>query len=121
MANQSQLSVLNGHKPQSVDLPIQLLKSTAAEPKNQQSEVSISRPEWSEATQELLDALPQVWTRGLLYFLLVFVAIILPWAMFSEVDETGTARGRLEPKGNTVKLDAPVAGTVAEINVKEGE
>jgi hemolysin D len=41
--------------------------------------------------------------------------------VFSEVDETGTARGRLEPQGKTVKLDAPVAGTVAEIKVKEGE
>jgi hemolysin D len=69
----------------------------------------------------LLDALPQVWTRGLLYFLLLFVTITLPWAMFSEVDETGTARGRLEPQGKTVKLDTPVAGTVAEIKVKEGE
>jgi HlyD family secretion protein len=57
----------------------------------------------------------------LLYFLLVFVGIALPWASFSKVDETGTARGRLEPKGKTIKLDAPVAETVAAVMVKEGE
>ncbi|MEA5581000.1 HlyD family efflux transporter periplasmic adaptor subunit [Nodularia harveyana UHCC-0300] len=77
--------------------------------------------DWSHVTKDLLDSLPQVWTRGLLYFLIVFVSIVLPWAMFSRVDETGVARGRLEPQGKTVRLDAPVAGTVAEINVKVGD
>jgi hemolysin D len=80
-----------------------------------------STDDWADATKDLLDSLPQVWTRGLLYFLVVFVSIILPWAMLSRVDETGTARGRLEPKGKTVRLDAAVAGTVAEIRVKEGD
>ncbi len=47
--------------------------------------------DWSFATKELLDALPQRWTRGLLYFLIVFVAIALPWGMLSQVDETGSA------------------------------
>lgn len=75
----------------------------------------------SYATQELLDALPRVWTRGLLYLLVAFAAVILPWAMLSKVDETGTARGRLEPKGATLRLDAPVAGTVAAVRVKEGQ
>jgi HlyD family secretion protein len=80
-----------------------------------------SSDDWSSATQELLDALPRVWTRGLLYFLVAFAGIVLPWAMLSKVDETGSARGRLEPKGKTIRLDAPVAGTVAAIQVKEGE
>ena len=77
--------------------------------------------DWSFATKDLLNALPRVWTRGLLYFLVTFAAIVLPWAAFSQVDETGNARGRLEPKGRTIKLDAPVAGTVVAVKVKEGE
>lgn len=77
--------------------------------------------DWSHSAQDLLDGLPRIWTRGLLYMLIGFAAIALPWAMLSKVDETGTARGRLEPKGKTFKLDAPVVGTVAEIKVKEGE
>ncbi|MBW4631131.1 MAG: HlyD family secretion protein [Iphinoe sp. HA4291-MV1] len=75
----------------------------------------------SDITQELLDSLPQVWTRGLLYFLLIFSSIALSWAMLFKVDETGTARGRLEPEGKTVKLDTLVAGTVTKVPVKEGE
>ncbi len=77
--------------------------------------------EWSSVTKELIDTLPRVWTRGLLYMLVIFAAIILPWGMLSKVDETGSARGRLEPEGRTFKLDAPVAGTVSTIKVKEGQ
>ncbi|WP_414512440.1 HlyD family efflux transporter periplasmic adaptor subunit [Nostoc sp. PCC 9305] len=80
-----------------------------------------SADDWADVTKDLLDSLPEVWTRGLLYFLVVFVSVILPWAMLSKVDETGTATGRLEPSGKTVKLDAAVAGTVDEIRVKEGD
>jgi HlyD family secretion protein len=76
---------------------------------------------WSASTKELLDTLPQVWTRGLLYLLVVFVAIALPWAMLSKVDVTSSARGRLEPKGKTIRLDAETAGVVDAIKVKEGQ
>jgi len=82
---------------------------------------AVDTVDWFYTTQELLDTLPRVWTRGLLYMLVTFAAIALPWAMLSKVDETGTARGRLEPKSKTVQLDAPVAGTVVGIQVKEGE
>ncbi|BAY09992.1 HlyD family efflux transporter periplasmic adaptor subunit [Calothrix sp. NIES-2098] len=80
-----------------------------------------AKDDWSEITKESLESLPQVWTRGLLYFLVIFISIVLPWAILARVDETGTARGRIEPQDRTIKLDAPVAGTVAEIRVKEGE
>jgi hemolysin D len=77
--------------------------------------------DWSDATQELIDTLPKTWTRGLLYFLVIFLAIALPWAMFYSVDETGTARGRLEPKNATQRLDAPASGTVVAVRAKEGD
>jgi hemolysin D len=90
------------------------------------SGIVLARPskiqsDWSSQTKELIDTLPRVWTRGLLYFLAIFTAIALPWAMFSQVDETGKATGRLEPSGKTFILDAPVAGTVANINVQTGD
>lgn len=85
------------------------------------SAIANTHDDWSNLTKELLDSLPQVWTRGLLYFLVIFVSIVLPWGILAKVDETGTARGRLEPRGKSFQLDAPVAGTVAEVKVKEGE
>ena len=77
--------------------------------------------DWSLATKDIIDSLPQVWTRGLLYLLAIFAGVILPWSMLAKVDETGEARGKLEPKGNTIDLDASVTGKIAVINVKEGE
>ncbi len=79
------------------------------------------REDWSGATKDLLDALPRVWTRGLLYFLIIGTGIIVPWSVVTKVDETGTARGRLEPKNQVIHLDAPVAGKIQAINVKEGD
>lgn len=77
--------------------------------------------EWSSVTEESINTMPRVWTRGLLYVLVIFTAIVLPWSMLSKVDEVGSAKGQLEPKDKTFELDAAVAGEVAEINVKEGE
>lgn len=76
--------------------------------------------DWSEYTKDLLDSLPQVWTRGILYFLIAFISISLPWAILFKVDETGSAKGKIEPKGKTFKLDSAVTGTVTEIPIKEG-
>jgi hemolysin D len=83
--------------------------------------IETNKPVWSDGTQEQLDSLPQVWTRGLFYFLVISAAIVLPWSVLSKVDETGVARGRLEPRGATMRLDAPTAGTVAAVRVKEGQ
>ncbi|KAB8333286.1 HlyD family efflux transporter periplasmic adaptor subunit [Scytonema tolypothrichoides VB-61278] len=86
-----------------------------------QTEATDGAQDWFFGTEELLDALPKVWTRSSLYLLVAFAVIILPWAMFSKVDETESARGRLEPKGATQKLDSPVGGSVTVVKVKEGD
>ncbi|NJR15987.1 MAG: HlyD family efflux transporter periplasmic adaptor subunit [Calothrix sp. CSU_2_0] len=88
---------------------------------NSSPEIHNLPPDWSEHTKDLLDSLPQVWTRGILYFLIAFISISLPWAMLFKVDETGSARGKIEPKGKTFKLDSAVAGTVTSIPIKEGD
>jgi HlyD family secretion protein len=76
---------------------------------------------WSSLTQELINTLPRVWTRGLFYLSILFIAVILPWSMLAKVDETGNAPGKIEPQGKALEVDAPVAGTVAELGVKEGQ
>lgn len=108
-------SELNSHK-------LEILSTEKEFPTSTNDEV-IQTDDWSYATKELLDTLPKTWTRGLLYFLIVFVGIVLPWSMLYKVDETGSARGRLELKGNTVKREADIQGSVAvvKVRVKEGD
>ena len=64
--------------------------------------------DWSSQTKELIHTLPRVSTRGLFYFLAIFAAIALPWAMLAQVDETDIDRGRLEPSGKTFIFNTPV-------------
>jgi HlyD family secretion protein len=72
-------------------------------------------------TQELLDSIPRVWTSGVLYVLIGFAVAVLPWSVLFKVDETGSARGRIEPQGATLKLDFQAGGKVEAVMVKEGE
>ncbi len=79
--------------------------------------------DWSDAAKELIDTMPLPWTRGLLYFLVAFLAVSIPWAFLYQMDEIGTARGRLEAKGNTIKREADIEGSVAvlKVYVKKGD
>jgi hemolysin D len=88
-----------------------------------QSSFNNNSDRWSYVIVNLVNELPKAWTRGLLYFLTVFIAIILPWAMLYKVEETGTARGKLELKGNTVKQESDLTEAVAvsAIHVREGD
>ncbi len=90
-------------------------------PKPQHGSTAEKEQEFFYGSQELLDALPRVWTRSLLYVAVGFAAIVLPWTTMSKIDETGSAKGRIEPKGATQKLDSPALGSVIAVNVKEGE
>jgi hemolysin D len=76
---------------------------------------------WSESTREGVENLPRVSLRALLYVLIGLTVIMIPWITFSKVDEIGTARGKLEPKGKIVRLDAPVTGAIMAIEVREGD
>ena len=82
---------------------------------------SVPEERWSGSTQELLNTLPRVWSRGLVYLLIGFIAVGLPWTILARIDETGTARGKIEPKGKTFQLDTAVSGQVAKVHVEEGQ
>jgi hemolysin D len=79
--------------------------------------------DWSNSAKELIDMMPLPWTRGLLYFLVIFLGISIPWSCLYRMDEIGIARGRLEAKGYTVKREADIEGSVAvlKVYVKKGD
>jgi hemolysin D len=79
--------------------------------------------DWSDSAKELIDMMPLPWTRGLLYSLVICLGIAIPWACLYRMDEIGTARGRLEAKGNTIKRESDLENSVAvvKVYVKKGE
>ncbi len=82
-----------------------------------------SLSDWSNSAKEVIDGVPLPWTRGLFYCLLAFMAVAIPWAIFFQMDEIGTARGRLELAGDTVRREAEIEGsvTVTKVLVKKGD
>jgi hemolysin D len=82
-----------------------------------------SKHDWSNSAKQLIDTMPRPWARGLLYFLVAFLAVTIPWACLYRMDEIGTARGRLEAKGNTIKRESDLEGSVAvlKVYVKKGD
>jgi hemolysin D len=79
--------------------------------------------DWSNSAKEIIDGVPLPWTRGLFYCLLAFMAVAIPWAIFFQMDEIGTARGRMELAGDTVRREADIEGsvTVTKVLVKKGD
>lgn len=77
--------------------------------------------DWAESTRETINTLPRVSLRAIFHLILILLAGVIPWAVFAKVDETGSATGRLEPKGRVVNLGTPINGKVMTIAVREGE
>ncbi len=82
-----------------------------------------SKHDWSNSAKQLIDTMPRPWARGSLYFLVAFLAVTIPWACLYRMDEIGTARGRLEAKGNTIKRESDLEGSVSvlKVHVKKGD
>ena len=109
-------------------MPELLNGRSIVEPKQPEVTIDSSPPavnfttyDWSDTAKSAINALPKVWTRGLLYFLVLFAGIVLPWGMFSQVDETGTGRGRIETKGTSSRLESTTSGAVTAVRVREGQ
>jgi HlyD family secretion protein len=77
--------------------------------------------DWTTVTQEFVSTTPKVWLRGLVYLLALSVALIVPWTFWAKVDEVVLAKGKLEPQGKLVQLDAAVEGTIAAVQIQEGQ
>lgn len=59
--------------------------------------------------------------RALLWLILALFSVALCWACIGEVDVVVSAPGRVVPSGYVKSVQAPEAGTVARLYVREGE
>ena len=109
---------------ESNSIAINPLSSSAMTPSPVEDLELLAEPslqEWTDVTQDLVNTLPQVWSRGLVYVFLLFVVGLIPWSYFTRLDEVVVTQGTLAPKGQTIRLDAPVEAKVINIFVQEGE
>ncbi|WP_310488564.1 response regulator [Chamaesiphon sp. VAR_69_metabat_338] len=110
-------------------VPSERSNRTSPKPKDAVEETTTFTPavsdhaDWSNSAKEIIDIVPLAWTRGLFYCLLAFMSVALPWSFLFQMDEIGTARGRMELAGETVKKEADLEGsvTVTKVLVKKGD
>lgn len=61
------------------------------------------------------------WSRRIIWSLVGVAGFGIVWSSFAKIDETVQATGKLEPKGVTKEVKAPLGGVIREILVKDGE
>ena len=61
------------------------------------------------------------WSRWLLWSMVGLAGFGLVWSCIARIDETVQATGKLEPKGVTKEVKAPLGGVISEILVRDGD
>ncbi len=90
------------------------------EPRGQNLPV-FSRQEPAEAVTEFFASLHPFFSRLIIYIILFFLVAALVWMGLGKIDIVSSAQFKLVPLGNMVSSQAPRAGEIEEINVKEGD
>lgn len=80
-----------------------------------------SRQEPAEAVTEFFASLHPFFSRLIIYIILFFLVAALVWMGLGKIDIVSSAQFKLVPLGNMVSSQAPRAGEIEEINVKEGD
>lgn len=70
---------------------------------------------------DMMKDLPGYITRGLLYLIVLFIAITLIWASINRIDIISTAQAVIIPEGKASVIQPDISGIVKRIAVKEGE
>ena len=85
------------------------------------TKVNTEQIAWSPSLQSLLDQPAATLPRQMIWGGIAFFLIFGAWAWLGTIDEIGTAKGKLVPKGKTYKVESVELGKVSHIAVKEGQ
>lgn len=81
-----------------------------------------SRPNGqAEFDQPVILRQPQYWSRGIIWAIMAVTTFGVIWACVAKIEEAVPAQGKLEPQGKVQEIQAPVAGVVKELNVRDGQ
>lgn len=75
----------------------------------------------SAEVSDVITKMPWWASRGLLYIIVSFLLVAVVWASLSMVDIVAESRGLLVPEGYVKLVQAPGAGVVQNVFVKEGD
>ena len=61
------------------------------------------------------------WSSALIWILAALFGSTLLWAFTAKLDQTVTAKGRLQPSGSVRDVESPSAGVVSKVLVRDGD
>ncbi|MBD1890705.1 HlyD family efflux transporter periplasmic adaptor subunit [Coleofasciculus sp. FACHB-SPT9] len=61
------------------------------------------------------------WSRAIVWGIMGMTTFVIVWASVFQIEEAIPATGKLEPQGAVKEVQAPIAGVVKEIYVKDGQ
>ena len=64
---------------------------------------------------------PHYWSRSIIWVIMGVTTFGVIWASVAKIEEAVPAQGKLEPQGKVQEIQAPVAGVVKELNVRDGQ
>jgi hemolysin D len=62
-----------------------------------------------------------MWSRAILWGIVGVTSLVIIWANFARIEEAIPTQGKLEPQGTVKEVQAPVAGVVKDVFVKDGQ
>jgi len=81
-----------------------------------------SRPNGqAEFDQPVILRQPHYWSRSIIWAIMGVTTFGVIWACVAKIEEAVPAQGKLEPQGKVQEIQAPVAGVVKELNVRDGQ
>lgn len=79
-----------------------------------------SETEFLPEALEIVETPPSPFGRLIIWTILLAFVLALTWSVFGRIDIVATAQGRIIPTGQTQIVEAPEAGVVKKINVRNG-
>lgn len=75
----------------------------------------------SKFSREVLLRQSPFWSRAILWALVGVTSVVFVWANIATIEEAIPTQGKLEPQGTVKEVQAPVAGVVDAVYVKDGQ
>lgn len=82
---------------------------------------AVVRPATARIEAGMEASRPLWWSRAIIYTIIALILVLIFWASVAQIDQVVPAMGRLRPAGTTRRIEAPVAGVIKEVLVRQGQ
>jgi hemolysin D len=101
------------------DREVEIVKTNNSELKTTNPATAINQP--GNTSQSVLFQQSKIWSRAIGWGIMGLIVAVITWASLAHIDEAIPADGKLEPLDDAKKIQAPMAGVVKQIYVKNGD